>query len=169
MKNYPDSDYALNKFSAGIVYRFADQIIEVTLADYLAENPGKTEADFLMLKALSDADYLERANCENRQTYKKIPLDGVDLLGICSYPSFEMVSDIADQARELAEARQFRLKQASVVLDKLTVIQRRRFLWHWVDGFTTREIADMEGVNQSKIMKSLAGAEKKIKKFLANT
>jgi hypothetical protein len=40
MKNYKDSDYALNKFSEGIVYRFADRIVEITLEDYLAENPG---------------------------------------------------------------------------------------------------------------------------------
>ena len=39
MKNYKDSDYARNKFSEGIVYRFADRIVEITLKDYLAENP----------------------------------------------------------------------------------------------------------------------------------
>ena len=39
MKNYTDSDYALNKFSDGIVYRFSDGIEEVTLDKYLVENP----------------------------------------------------------------------------------------------------------------------------------
>ena len=46
MKNYKDSDYALNKFSEGIVYRFADRIVEIAQEDYLAENPGKTAQDF---------------------------------------------------------------------------------------------------------------------------
>lgn len=45
MKNYKDSDYALNKFSEGIVYRFADRIVEITLEDYLAENPGYIEQE----------------------------------------------------------------------------------------------------------------------------
>ncbi len=35
MKNYKDSDYAINKSSEGIVYRFADRIVEIILKDYL--------------------------------------------------------------------------------------------------------------------------------------
>jgi|LSQX01.2.fsa_nt_gb hypothetical protein len=49
MKNYKDSDYASNKFSDGIVYRFAEGIVEITLKDYLAENPDKTVEDFMEL------------------------------------------------------------------------------------------------------------------------
>ncbi|MDR0818701.1 MAG: RNA polymerase subunit sigma-24, partial [Oscillospiraceae bacterium] len=60
MKNYQNSDYALNKFSKGIVYRFTDGIVEVTLADYLAENPGRTETDFRILKEASDENYLKQ-------------------------------------------------------------------------------------------------------------
>ena len=56
MKHYTNSHYTLNKYSQGIVYKFADEIVEITLADYLASNPNKTEADFLALKELSDSD-----------------------------------------------------------------------------------------------------------------
>ncbi len=42
MKNYRKSDYALNKFSEGIVYQFSDGTVEISLADYLRDNPGKT-------------------------------------------------------------------------------------------------------------------------------
>ena len=52
MKNYRDSDYAANKNAKGIVCRFANQIIEITLEDYLRENPDKNEADFTELKSL---------------------------------------------------------------------------------------------------------------------
>ncbi|KAF5065725.1 hypothetical protein DSECCO2_270830 [anaerobic digester metagenome] len=62
MKNYKDSDYALNKFSKGIVYRFADRIAEITLKDYLAENTYKTLKDFIEFKALSDL-YQEELHC----------------------------------------------------------------------------------------------------------
>lgn len=34
MKNYKDTDYALNKYSKGIVYKFADKIVETTLSDF---------------------------------------------------------------------------------------------------------------------------------------
>lgn len=51
MRNYKDSDYALNRYSQGIVYKFADSIVEVTLEDFLRSNPDKAEKDFVELKA----------------------------------------------------------------------------------------------------------------------
>lgn len=41
MSKYQDSDYAVNKFSKGIVYRFSNETIEITLEAYLRDNPGK--------------------------------------------------------------------------------------------------------------------------------
>ena len=59
MKKYYESDYALNKYSPNIVYKFADGIHEVTLEQYLKNNPTKTEEHFNELKAISDEDYHE--------------------------------------------------------------------------------------------------------------
>ena len=42
LRDYRKSDYAINKYSPNIVYRFHDEIIEVSLEDYLKENPDKT-------------------------------------------------------------------------------------------------------------------------------
>mgnify|MGYP001105847572 CR=1 FL=1 len=41
-----------NRYSKGIVYKFADGIVEITLEDYLRDNPDKTEEDFAELKAM---------------------------------------------------------------------------------------------------------------------
>ena len=60
MRNYKDSDYALNRYSKGIVYKFADGIVEITLEDYLRDNPDKTEEDFAELKAMSDEIYYQQ-------------------------------------------------------------------------------------------------------------
>lgn len=68
MKNYKSSDYAINKYSENIVYKTANQIIEISLSDYLEANPDKTEQDFNELKALSDEIYLEQVREENRVT-----------------------------------------------------------------------------------------------------
>ncbi len=46
MRNYKDSDYALNRYSQGIVYKFADGIVEITLEDYLRDNLDKTEGNY---------------------------------------------------------------------------------------------------------------------------
>ena len=59
MKNFDKSDYALNKFSEGIVYKFSNEIREITKEQYLRENPNKTEGDFLKLKEISDEIFLD--------------------------------------------------------------------------------------------------------------
>jgi RNA polymerase sigma factor (sigma-70 family) len=163
MKNYQDSDYALNKHSEGIVYRFADEIIEVTLADFLAENPGKTEVDFRKLKAFSDGDYRDQDRSGYRQTWKNSLLDGLDETEQCAAPSPE---EILIDEPEKAELRQRQVEIAKRALDRLTEVQRRRYLLHVLKGLTLRQIAEIEGVNHSKIQKSIGEAEKKIKKFL---
>ena len=46
MSNYQKSIYILNKFSQNIVYRFGDKVKEVTLDDFLRDNPSFTKEDF---------------------------------------------------------------------------------------------------------------------------
>ena len=164
MKNFQDSDYALNKHSEGIVYRFADEIIEVTLADFLAENPGKTEANFAALKAFSDGDYRDQDRSGYRQTWKNAPLNGLDETEQCAAPSPE---EILIDEPEQAEKRQRQVEIAKRALDKLTEVQRRRYLMYHVKGLTEEEIAAIENATHQAVSKSLFGAEKKIKKILS--
>ena len=168
MNNYKDSDYALNKYSEGIVYRFADGIAEITLTDYLAENTGNTEADFRAIKELSDSIYSKQVKDENRQTYKNTPFDELDesVLYQMSSPEEVFIGEI--DALEESEQRLKLLTAANSVLNKLTEIQRRRYLMYRVNGLTLRQIADIEGVLFTKIYKSVEAAEKKIKKILSS-
>ena len=166
MKNYRDSEYAVNKYARGIVYRFADQTVEVTLEDYLRENPSKTEADFAEMKALSDEMYLEQVRNENRKTYKDISLYGLDETDVCAVPSPE---DICIAEQEQTEKRQQRLKLAKAILEKLTDVQKRRYILHTVKGLTVREIADMEGVSHPSVVESLLTTERKMSKFFASS
>jgi hypothetical protein len=163
MQKYQNSDFALNKHSEGIVYRFADGIVEVTLADYLLENPGKTASDFRKLKELSDADYRERDRREFRQTWKDTPICDLRETTVCASPSPE--AEIIDTPDEAARQVQ-RAAIATRVWGELTAIQNRRYLKHQVVGMSTRQIAEQEGVAQRTVMDSLELAEKKIKKIL---
>ena len=168
MKNYADSDYALNRYSEGIVYRFADGIAEVTLAGYLAENPGKTEADFLELKEISDAIYLEQAREWNARTKNDLHFDDLGESLPCKSPSPEEILVGEVEAREENERRRARLAIVGKALGKLTQTQRRRYLMHHAGSLTTREIGAIEGVSHVAAVYSLEAATKKIKKFLAN-
>jgi DNA-directed RNA polymerase sigma subunit (sigma70/sigma32) len=162
LKNFTNSDYALNKGSVGIVYTLADgNHVTVTLEAYLAENPDKTADDFRALKAFSDGDYHEQDRRDYRNTWKNIPLDGVDDLAFMSIPSPE--AEICDGSEE-EEIRRILARNA---FDKLTDIQRKRYLMYHVKGLTTREIATIDAVSHQSVVECLAAAEKKIKKFLA--
>jgi DNA-directed RNA polymerase specialized sigma24 family protein len=167
MSNYTNSDYALNKYSAGIVYRFADGIVEITLADYLRENPGKTEGDFLALKKFSDADYHEEAKATYRQTWKNLPDVDADnyVLNAEISAAGSYFGEI--EAHEEDVRFQEQIDSAHRILDALTEVQKRRFVMHRINGLTTRRIAEIEGCKQQSVVESLAGADKKIKKVLA--
>lgn len=166
MKNYRDSDYAANKHASGIVYRFADEVVEVTLEDYLRENPDKSSSDFAKLKATSDAMYLNSDRAEYRQTWKNVPTKGFeDDKAFCVMSAETEVIDIPQH--EVDEKHKRRLMKSA--LAKLTEAQRRRYIQNKVDGLSARKIATMEGVNHKSILESLQAAEKKINKFLKIT
>ena len=164
MKNYIDSDYAANKNAAGIVYRFANEIVEISLEAYLAENPGNTKADFAEWKALSDRDYFEQDRRDCRQTWKNISLHGLGELEDRTAPALEAV--VISRLEQATMQRQ-RYALARQALDKLTEVQRRRYLQYHTQGMTEEQIATEEGISQQAISKSLMWAEKKIKKFLS--
>lgn len=165
MKNYRNSDYALNKINTqAIVYRFTNETVIITLADYLAENPGKTAEFFMALKAMSDGDYYMRDRAENAQTKKNMPLDAADALGLCCALSPEKA--IIDTPGETVRRRR-RSNIAKRALDKLTEVQRRRYFLRHVNGLNERQIAELEDTTQQAISKSLLCAEKKIKKITA--
>jgi len=164
VKNYTDSDYAANKNAKGIVYRFADVTVEITMEIYLRENPGKTEKDFAELKALSDSIYLKQDREEYQQTRKNVSLHGLDETEVCSVPSPE--DEVIEQLEQAARQKQ-RRELAKQALGTLTEVQRRRYLLYHVKGLTMREIADMEKTHFTVIHESLQAAEKKIKIFLA--
>jgi len=164
MKNFTDNDYALNKHSKGIVYRFADCIVEVTLENFLEQHPDKTAEDFAELKAFSDNDYLTGDRDEYQQTWKNVSLHGLDKTDACAVESLE--EKMIEQS-ELA-SKQCRIEKAKSALDVLTEKQRRRYEMYHIDGMTMRQIAAVEGVVHSKIQRSLESANNKINKFLNN-
>ncbi|MDR1703665.1 MAG: RNA polymerase subunit sigma-24 [Clostridiales bacterium] len=164
MKNFTDSDYALNKHSEGIVYSFVDgSKVTVTLENYLAENPDKTADDFRRLKELSDGDYLERDRDGYRKSWKDMPLDILADTLHCSAPSPE--TDVIEAPLE-KERQITRFALAKKAWYKLTEVQRRRYRMYHVDGLTMREIAEREKTSHVAVVYSLEQADKKIKKFL---
>ena len=146
MKNYRKSDYALNKFSEGIVYQFSDGIVEISMADYLRDNPGKTEKDFSELKALSDEIYLEQARLETAQGNKLVSL--ADLEDTVAYPG----QSLDDSCIQADENRRVKLAVDKLFqCGKLTPKQKERFVRHFFAGVSLRKIASDEGVHFTSV------------------
>lgn len=160
LKNYKDTDYALNKYSKGIVYKFADGIVEITLEDYLRDNPDKTEVDFAAIKTLSDQIYHEQAIREHRIGRREVSLGKIKETELASVPAID--AELFHKAEEESA-----LKAAIRFLHskRLTEIQRRRFFQYYFQGLSTRQIARLEDVHQRAVWDSLMWAEKKLKNF----
>lgn len=161
MKEYWKSDYALNKRSPSIVYQFATGLVEITLEDYIRENPGKTEEDFLALKAISDGIYQEQFSRLKAQTRRELPL--FDFAHV-STPSAEQDMERKLRLHELEDVR-VRLERF-IGSGLLTEIQKRRFYLYCIRNLSIRKIARAEGVRQFAIWKSLNLCQKKFLSFL---
>lgn len=166
LRDYRKSDYAINKYSPNIVYRFHDEIVEVSLEDYLKENPDKTAQDFTKLKALSDEIYYEQDRAESAQTRKDVSIHGLEEMDCCSTRPLE------EELEELAAEVQNR-RYARIALERLfaagvlTEVQKRRFRLHVFRGLSTRQIGRLEGTSHQAVVKSLNLAIGKLKKFFA--
>ena len=182
-RNYLDNSIAQNKKKQEIVYRFADGTKAVITEDdynaYIAEHPLVSRGDetlqspdFETLKAVSNDIYEQEDDGWNAQTKKNLSFD---IMGGSEYryEAYELSPEtlffVTLDAPE--EARKLREREAIVdrTLDRLTEIQRRRYLMYAVDGLTVRKIAKKEGVIYSNVHKSLAQAKKKIKEFVSNS
>lgn len=166
VQNYRKSDYAINKNSPNIVYRFHNEIIEITLEDYLKENPDKTEHDFAELKALSDQIYYEQDRAESAQTRKDVSIHGLEETEHCATRALdeeweERVVDI--QNRRYA----WKALEQLFTVGALTEVQKRRFRLHVFQGLSTRQIGRMERTSHQAVAKSINLAIAKLKKYFA--
>lgn len=160
VKNYRDSDYAINKYSDSIVYRFADGIVEVTLEDYLRDNPDKDATDFAQIKAISDELYHQQVIDDNRINRLNVPIHAIEDSELLSSESVENQIIQKEAEKKVLDAAEYLLQG-----NYLTEIQRRRFVQYFCLGLSTRQIAKMEGVSQYAVWDSLHWISKKLKKI----
>lgn len=166
LRDYSKSDYAINKYSPNIVYRFHDEMIEVSLEDYLKENLDKTEQDFAELKTLSDEIYYEQGRAESAQTCKDVSIHGLEEMDCCSTRPLE--EELDELAAEVQNRRYARIAlERLFATGVLTEVQKRRFRLHVFRGLSIQQIGRLEGTSHRAVAKSLNFAIEKLKKFFA--
>lgn len=164
-RNYRQSDYAKNKYSGNIVYAGSDETVEITLEQFLRENPKMTAEDFQFWKNWSDEDYCITDRKDSIEAKHTVSIHSIEETELVSVPSAE---DIVIEKLNRENERIYTMKDAETVLSKLTDIQRRRYLLYEVCGLSTPQIALSEGVSQYTVWESIDAAKKRIKKVLKN-
>jgi len=166
MPNFKGSDYAVNKFTKGIVYPSVTGAIEITSEDVIKDDPSITDDDFAGLKAFSDKDYYDRYKADRRQTRRTVSMYYIGNTQALAEMSSDSGSFNVASEYEAAEERERRLVLANQALATLTEKQRKHFILNRVEGIPSRKIAEQENITHKTVLKSVWAAEKKIKKFL---
>ena len=152
-----DSLYSINKKNPdAVVYKFANgEESRITRADFA------TEEEFLAFKAWSDEDLHIEDKREVLAGIRQVSIEDISDAAIAT-PAVDVVME-----HQLQRSEQRRKVSELVVQlkDKLTEKQFRRLWMYCVDEKTEQQIAEIEGVDQQRISKSILAAKKKIKKF----
>ena len=156
-----NSIYALNKKDPdAIVYPSANgKLIRVTREDF------PNEEEFLAFKKWSDENFHEEEKLDHREANHILSVDDLSEAAL-AVPAADV---LLERQHERAEKCKIASDMVVKLKDKLTDIQFRRLWMYHVDGKTEEEIAEIEGVAQQQISKSIIAAEKKIKKFSSET
>ena len=156
-----NSLYALNKKDPdAIVYPTADgKTVRITREDF------PSEEEFLTFKAWSDENFHKEDNRDVTENRYRLSLDDLSEAAL-AVPAIDVVMD---RKQQRAEQKRKAADMVVQLKDKLTETQFRRLWMYCVENKTEQEIADIEGVDQQRISKSIIAAKKKIKKIFPNS
>ena len=155
MKNYNQSDYALNvNHSDEIRYRSATgKIISLTEKDFVSEEEFRKWKDF------SDENYHIDQNAVNADSYWTTCIDFIEETDIQAEEAHDVISEREEDAELLAREVRKILKEC------LTETQLRRLIQSVVYGMTQEQIAQLEGNRQQSVNEGILTAKKKVKKY----
>lgn len=151
------SIYALNKRDPdAIVLPDANgNLLRLTREDF-----SDTET-FLCWKAWSDENFRAEDKSDVTESDHTVSMDGI--------PEAALAAPDEETLAEERQTREEQIRYARKVIvqcrEKLTEKQFRRLWLYHVDGMTTAEIGEIEGVSHQNTSKSIRIAEKKIKRF----
>lgn len=181
MKYDNKSDYAINKNTDDIVYRYADgtekrylkengkvyQIVKDGKSTKTVELPSweMTVEQFDWMKSVSDEDYHERELHTKRTTRENVTIGKLTETNcVADRSTEEEYFDNLDDPDAPPDIRT--MENAMEIINVcLTEKQKRRYVQHHFCGISTVEIAVIEGVKQQSVSENLVAAQKKIKKY----
>jgi predicted DNA-binding protein YlxM (UPF0122 family) len=169
-KNYKSENYGVNKYSEGFVYKSVTGDYEITLEQFLKENPGMSEKDFLYWKSISDELYHEESVRMTAIKRKEVPLEEIQDTLMVSIPSAEdeflRIETNIDENKLTEE----KIKDPAFILEIakaiLPGIHLNRFIAFYYENKKIKDIAAAEYVHRTTVSHSIKKAEKKIRGYL---
>ena len=121
-------------------------------------------SEFDRMKSISDEDYRERNKGDVLEHRHTVSLTDLEETKICS----QELSAEDEYLNSFNEDDDFRtIENAMVIIDEcLTDAQKRRFIMHYYEGLSCRDIAAIDGVDWTSIRECISASNKKINKFL---
>lgn len=71
-----------------------------------------------------------------------------------------------EESAEDEAMRNFMFKELHSAINRLSETKRRRLIYYYFDGLTYKQIAKIENCSYQAVMKSVASAKEKLKKYL---
>ena len=123
-----------------------------------------TAETFIILKAEHDEDLRLWDNTESNDGKMICSIHLLEDTRLVSVPSpQEILSKQADEI-EFKEKQDKRKEKGLAIFATLTEVQKRRYIMSVVDGLSTHDIAEIEGVNQYAVWKTIEQVKNKIEK-----
>ena len=155
------SIYALNKIDPNAIVcpDAGGNLIHLTRDDFASEE------EFLYWKTWSDNDFHTEDKRDVAEDKHRVSLDGLTA-EILAVPAMDVVME---RNHDRTESQRKAADRVIQLKGKLTKKQFRRLWMYHVDRKSEAEIAEIEGVAQQQISKSIKAAEKRIKNFSAQS
>ena len=110
---------------------------------------------------MSDEIYHQQVIHENRTSRLDVSINGLEETEQLAAPPLDLDLIHKSDTKKAKEAARRLLDSG-----ELTEIQRRRFILHFVEGLSYRQIARREGVHFTSVHESIEAAAAKLQKFI---
>lgn len=135
--------------------------IEIRIRDFYENAIGDEEYIYV-----SKAVYEELAGTFRRQAHAE-QMRALRHMAADGYAEGETEDLMAYRGETLEEQiiRRIEMETLQKAMQSLTEVQRERLHFYFYEGLSSREIAELQRINQNAVWKSIQGAIKKLKNF----
>lgn len=143
-------------------------ISNLSLSQLIAQYPELNTSEFQLYTSAewNEINKVFTASWRNNMKYKMRDIRHADMNGYIEGDTEQMIRNIETPTVVDKVISKLEKEKLLSALNCLNENQKRRIILYYFQGLTYRQIARIDGVSDMSVRESIAGAIKKIKKFL---